>query len=102
MNARSFLPGLMMLALWLPGCAKSPDVAPPVATVRATQSDAAARRAEIKRQLAKLCPTALTGAELERLATVIERYPADVDVKAIVQRQDRMDDETALCRGSAR
>lgn len=101
MNARSFLPSLMMLGLLLPGCATRPNAAPPVAAARTTQPDAAARRAEIKRQLANLCPVALTGAELERLATVIERYPADADVKAIIQRQDHMDDETALCRGSS-
>ena len=102
MTARNFLPSLMMLALLLPGCALRPSAAPPTATIRATQPDAKARRAEIKRQLSKVCPVPLTAAELDRLADVVLRYPADADVKAIVQRQDRMDDETAVCRGSAR
>lgn len=101
MNARSFLPSLMMLPLLLSACATRPAPAP-VAVVPTKASEAAGRRAEIKRQISAVCPVLLTTAELNRLADVVQRYPADADVRAIVARQDRMDDETAICRGKAR
>jgi hypothetical protein len=76
-------------------------IAPPVAAVRTRGHDATERRAEIKRQIAKVCPAILTPDELERSADLVERLAGDADVVALVKRLFRFDSEARTCRGMA-
>ena len=93
---------LLTLTISLGACARAPQpIAPPVAAVRTTAATADARRAEIKRQIAKVCPGVLTPAELDRFAALVERLAGDADVVAVVQRLFRFDSEALVCRGVA-
>jgi hypothetical protein len=71
-----------------------------VAAIPAKADSSAARKAEIRLQIAKVCPTPMTSADLDRAATVVERYAADRDVTATVGRALKMDRETGVCRGA--
>lgn len=100
MRARRLIPPLTMLALLLAGCASAPQqTAPPVAAVKSSASTAAARKADIRRQIAAVCPTPLSPSDLDRAESVVERHQVDRDVIAVVGRLDRMDRETRICRG---
>jgi hypothetical protein len=85
-----------MLSLQACAIGKPP---PPVAAISApAQATPAARIAEIKRQLARLCPTPLDDAALERAAAYVETH-RDKDVVAIVDDLSRLDGESRICRG---
>lgn len=73
---------------------------PPIAAIRAVQAQATpeARRAEIRRQLARICPTPLSDADLERAAAFVETH-RDKDAVAIVRELSRLDAEARVCRG---
>ena len=93
MNALRSILLPMTLATLLAGCASAPpQTAPPVAAIKG-------RQAEIRRQIAPVCPAPLSPADLDRAATVVERHAADRDVTRVVGRLDRMDRETRVCRG---
>jgi len=88
------------LPILLAGCASGQrQIAPPVAAIRTQATTHDARRAEIKRQIAKVCPVVLTPAELDRFAALVERLAADADVVAVVRRLFRFDSEARVCRG---
>jgi len=96
----SRLPTIALLTS-LAGCASAPTpIAPPVAAVKATGATADARRAEIRAQIAKVCPAILTPAELDRAAAVADRFAGDGNVIATIARLDRMDREARICRGA--
>lgn len=102
MRARTFPLLLLTLPILLGGCesARQP-IAAAVPVVKTTAPTASGRLAEIKAQIAKVCPVKMTPDELERAAVVVDRYSADKDVVAIVGRLFRFDSETRVCRGVA-
>jgi hypothetical protein len=63
------------------------------------QPTPAARKAEIARQLARLCPVPLSDAALERAAAYVETH-RDAGSLAIVNDLSRLDAEARICRGS--
>lgn len=86
-----------MLTSSLAGCAAGRPA--PTAVIRpSAQSTAAARKAEIARQLARLCPVPLSDAALDRAADYAEAHP-DKDALAIVNDLSRLDAEARVCRG---
>lgn len=89
---------LTILTPWLAACA--PERPAPVAMVRTVlaQDAPTARRAEIRRQLAKICPVPLSDAALERAAAYVETH-RDAGTVAIVQDLARLDAEARVCRG---
>lgn len=89
---------LAALAISLPSCVPGQKlaVAKAVVTVRATAP--ADRKAEIRRQLAALCPQPLPPASLNRLADFLEKYISDPLAFGVAGDLDRMDKETAICR----
>lgn len=91
MRARNFLP-LALLAIWPPGCAH----APPPKAVATVSAKATNRQAEIKRQLAPICPNPLSAASLDRAADYLDAHP---DAFPVVGDLDRLDRESRLCRG---
>jgi hypothetical protein len=97
MNARVFLLLSTMLTPSLGAC--EAERAPATAAVRTVlaQDSPAARRAEIRRQLAALCPAPLGDDELERAAAYVETH-RDKGATWIVGRLSRMDEETRICR----
>jgi hypothetical protein len=97
MNARILLLPLMMLTPLLASCE---DVKAPLVVVVRTvlaQDSPAARKAEIRRQLAALCPAPLSDDELERAASYVEAH-RDKGAMWIVGRLSHMDAETRVCR----
>ena len=84
---------LMTLPLWPSGCARLPE---PAAAVIAPGGDSGARRAQIRRQLAPLCPAPLSPGELEAAAALVERYP---DAAVFAARAFRLHQEAEICRG---
>ena len=93
------MPALIPL-LWLGGCASAPPpIAPPLAAIRAEATTPAARRAEIVRQIAPVCPAPMTPGELDALATRLEASPNDAGLRATAARLDRSDREARACRG---
>lgn len=70
---------------------------PPLAAVQSAQTNTDARRADIRRQLAPLCPTPLSGADLSAAADLIEAFPRAAPV---VGRGYRMHLEARICRGT--
>lgn len=91
MNGRVSILLPTMLASLLAGCANAPPpTAPPVAAIR---------QADIRRQIAPVCPTPLSPGDLDRAASVAERHASDRDVTRVVGRLDRMDRESRVCRG---
>lgn len=102
MSARKFLPLLMTPMLLLASCEESGQpplavVTPRVNTVLSKQT-AQARRAEIRRQLAALCPTPLTDDELEWAAEFVEENRSK-GATWIAGRLLKMHRETKVCRG---
>lgn len=90
----------IVLPILLAGCGSGPQQsAPPVAAVKTQAATPDARRVEIKRQIAKVCPGVLTPDELDRFAALVERLAADADVVAVVRRLFRFDSEARVCRG---
>lgn len=90
------------LPILLAGCANGQQqIAPPVAAIRTQAATPDARRVEIKRQIAKVCPGVLTPDELDRFAALVERLSADADVVAVARRLFRFDSEARVCRGIA-
>jgi hypothetical protein len=98
MNAAHLLLPLMILTPLLGAC--ETERAPPVAAVRTVlaQDTKAARKAEIRRQLAALCPTPLSAADLETAAAYVEAH-RDNDAVTIVRALSRLDVEARVCRG---
>lgn len=102
MRAPIFLPLLLLLPISLGACVSAPQPsAPPVAAIPARSPDKAARLAEIKRQIAAVCPATMTADELDLAATVVERHASDHEVAATVARLFKMDSEARICRGRA-
>jgi hypothetical protein len=73
---------------------------PPVAAIRAIEAQPTpeARKAEIRRQLARICPAPLSDVALERAASFIGAH-RDKDAVAIIHDLSRLDAETQVCRG---
>lgn len=92
MRARKLLIPAILLSL-SSGCAATP---PPLAAVQSAQTGPDARRADIHRQLAPLCPAPLSGADLSAAADLVEAYPRAAPV---VGRAYRMHREARICRG---
>jgi hypothetical protein len=101
MNAAHYLLPLTILTPLLASCES--ERAPPIAAVRTVlvQDSPAARKAEIRRQLAALCPAPLSDDELERAASYVEAH-RDKGAVWIVKRLSRMDAETRICRNVKR
>jgi hypothetical protein len=97
MRARTFLLLSMTLTPWLASC--EAERAPPLAAVSKVlaRETPAARKAEIRRQLAPLCPAPLGDGELERAAAYVETH-RDKGAIWLVGRLSRMDAETRVCR----
>ena len=85
-----------MLALSLAGCESAR--APPSAALTAAAAEPAARRTEIVRQIARVCPATMTPSELRAAADLVERHP---DALVLVRRLDLFDRQSAVCRGGA-
>lgn len=98
MRARIFLILPMILTPLLASCDGANQ---PVAAVRTVlnRSTPAARKAEIRRQLAPICPAPLSDDDLERAAQFIESNRTN-GAAWIVRRLSKMDAETRVCRGS--
>jgi hypothetical protein len=64
--------------------------------VIAVPAKTANRAAEIKRQLAPICPNPLPAASLNRAADYLD---AHADAFPVVSDLDRLDREARLCRG---
>ena len=94
--ARPPIVAVMMLMPWLASCVG--ERPPPVAALTATAAEPTARRAEISRRLARVCPATMTPAELTAAADILERHP---DALALVRRLDLFDRQSAVCRGAA-
>ena len=96
-NAALCLPLLMTPMLSLQACENAK--APPAATIRTVlaQNSPATRKAEIRRQLAALCPATLSDDDLERAASYVEAH-RDKGAIWIVGRLSHMDAETRICR----
>lgn len=58
----------------------------------------AQRKAIILEKIAKACPSPMTNAERERAAAFVLRLADDPDAVAVVDRLDRFDAETLICR----
>jgi len=58
----------------------------------------AQRKAIILEKIARACPAPLTNAEREQAAAFVLRLAEDTDAVAIVDRLDRFDAETLICR----
>ena len=99
MHARKLIPILATLPIWLGGCAPGPTQFAPVASIPAALAPAADRRAEIGRQLAKICPVPLTAAELDRLARLVDRLARDGEAVWLAGRLDLADLQARVCRG---
>lgn len=89
----------IVLPILLAACASGPQQSAPVAAVKTQAATPDARRAEIRRQIAKVCPGVLTPDELDRYAALVERLAGDADVVAVVARLFRFDSEARICRG---
>lgn len=98
MRAAACLIILTILTPWLAAC--DPERPPPVAAIQAVQGKPTpeARKADIRRQLSRICPVPLSDAALERAALYIERH-RDKDAVAIVNELSRLDAEARVCRG---
>lgn len=85
----------VMLAISLASCVAART--PPSAALTATAADPGARRAEIARQLARVCPAPMTAAELTAAADLLDHHP---DALAVVRRLDLFDRQSHVCRGA--
>lgn len=100
MRALTFPPLLLLLAISPQGCERGPvQSAAPAASVKTSAATVEARKAEIRAQIAKVCPVILRPSELERAATLVDRLASDAEVIATVQRLFRFDSEARVCRG---
>lgn len=98
MRAAAYLIILTILTPWLAAC--DPERPQPVAAIQTVlaRPTAEARRAEIKRQLSRICPVPLDDDELERAARYVETH-RDKDALAIINELSRLDAEARVCRG---
>jgi hypothetical protein len=102
MNARALLLLLIAPSISPNGCATAPSAsAPPVAHVATQAATPDARRAEIRRQIAKVCPVPLTADELERAAAIVEARGGDGEVAWLGGRLYTVDGQARVCRGLA-
>lgn len=101
MRAATCLIILTILTPLLAAC--GPERPPPVAAIRTVlaRPTAETRRAEIKRQLSRICPVPLSDDALERAARFVEAH-RDKDALAIVNELSRLDAEARVCRGRGR
>lgn len=92
---------LPILMLSLQACA--PDRPEPAAVIRAIAAKPTreARKAEIVRRLAPVCPTPLSDSALERAAVFVETH-RDADSVAIVGDLSRLDAESRACLGGGK
>jgi hypothetical protein len=99
MRAAACLIILTILMPWLSAC--DPERPAPVAAIQMVQGKTTpeARRAEIKRQLSRICPVPLSDDALERAARYVETH-RDKDALAIVNELSRLDAEARVCRGT--
>lgn len=67
----------------------------PLAVTLPRASDPAARKAEIRKQLAPLCPAPMTAAELNDTANYLDAHR---DAAPLAQRLLRFDKQTSICR----
>lgn len=100
MRAPIYLLLPMTLPILLGSCAPKPQqIAQPVAAFKTEASTKEARLAEIKAQIAKVCPKIMTPTELDRAAALVERLAGDADVVSIVKRLVQFNGESRACRG---
>jgi hypothetical protein len=98
MRAAALILALTILTPWLAACdAERPTPAAAISTVLARPT-AEVRRAEIKRQLSRICPVPLSDDALEQAARYVETH-RDQDALAIVNALSRLDAEARVCRG---
>lgn len=64
-----------------------------------SQPTAALRRAEIRKQFARVCPRPMSKKALERAASTVARLQ-DEGVDELAREALRMNDETNICRGA--
>lgn len=90
---------LLILTILLASCA--PSEPPPARAVAGVPSERtpSGRKAATRRQLAPLCPTPLSGDELEWAAQFVEKNRSKGVVR-ITGRLVRMHRETKICRGT--
>jgi hypothetical protein len=93
MRALRLILSLMIPTLWLSACAPPPGARPALLTQGV---DAAARRADIRRQLAPLCPQPLSPADLNAAAALVEK---DHAAAPVVELAFRLHLESRVCRG---
>jgi hypothetical protein len=99
MRGRAFRLLLSILTISLASCASSePPPARAVVAVRSEKSSTA-RKAEIRSQLAALCPTPLSDDELEWAAQFVEENRSKGAVW-VTGRLLKMHRETKICRGA--
>jgi hypothetical protein len=102
-RARLSLPLLLIPTLWLASCGSSEEtkarvvVLPRVGTAL-SEPTPAARKATIRAQLAALCPTPLSGDELEWAAEFVEENRSKGAVW-LTGRLLKMHRESQICRG---
>ncbi|MCB1533583.1 MAG: hypothetical protein KDJ44_02385 [Rhodoblastus sp.] len=100
MRAPIYLLLPMTLPILLGACTSAQQqIAEPVAAVKTEASTKEARLAEIKAQIAKVCPKNMTPSELDRAAVLVERLARDGEVVAVVKRLFQFDSEARACRG---
>jgi len=100
MRAPIYLLLPMTLPILLGSCTREPpQIAAPVAAVKTISLTKEARLAEIKAQIAKVCPKNMTPAELDRAAALVARLARDGEVVAVVKRLFQFDSEARACRG---
>ena len=85
-----------MAAASLAGCESART--PPSAALTATAVEPSVRRAEIARQIARVCPATMTPDELRAAADLVERH---ADALVAVRRLGLFDRQSAVCRGGA-
>ena len=100
MTDRRFRPLLAMLPLLLQACApgRVPEVKPQAVVRLAGSVAQEVRLAEIRKQIAKVCPVPLTDAELERAAAFLEAHASDAAAIAVVGDLSLLDEQTRVCR----
>lgn len=101
MKAAGILVALSIAQVTMGCTSAQQQTAPPVAAVKTTSLTKEARIAEIKAQIAKVCPKNMTPAELDRAAALVERLARDGEVVAVVKRLFQFDSEARACRGIA-
>lgn len=90
---------LPILALSLSSCVQEQKAALAKAAVTVKAMPAGdSRKAEIRRQLAAICPQPLGPASLNRMADFLESHANDLRAIDIINDLDRLDREATICR----